>query len=212
MTILECSSGNAGIACAAAAVKDYACIIVMPEMMSAERKLMIHAYGAELVTIPGGESDVDVALKRMKEMAASAPERYWVPGEFENLDNVDTHYTTSGPEVWEQLEGNVDAVIAAVGTGGWLTRVGRFLKEKKPRPQDIRGRAHGVASDQRRALLRARHRRHRRRVDTQYSGPLAARRDHHEFDRGGAPDGAARFARGGSVLRNFLGLQPGRCA
>jgi len=90
MTILECSSGNAGIACAAAAaVKGYACIIVMPEMMSAERKKMIRAYGSELITTPGGESDVDVALKRMKEMAATAPERYWVPGEFENLDNVD---------------------------------------------------------------------------------------------------------------------------
>jgi cysteine synthase A len=132
-TILECSSGNAGIACAAAAaIKNYDCIIVMPEMMSAERKKMIHAYGAELITTPGGESDVDVALKRMKEMAASAPERYWVPGEFENLDNVDTHYTTSGPEIWTQIEGSVDALIAAVGTGGWLTGVGRYLREKNP--------------------------------------------------------------------------------
>ncbi len=119
MTILECSSGNAGIACAAAAaVKNYACIIVMPEMMSAERKKMIHAYGAELVTTPGGESNVDVALERMKQLAATDTNKYWVPGEFENLDNVDTHYTTSGPEIWEQLEGNVDAVVAAVGTGG----------------------------------------------------------------------------------------------
>lgn len=131
--ILECSSGNAGIACAAAAaVKGYACVIVMPELMSPERKKMIRAFGAELLTTPGGESDVDVALARMKEMAARAPERYWVPAEFENMDNVDTHYTASGPEIWEQLDARVDALVAAVGTGGWLTGVGRFLREKNP--------------------------------------------------------------------------------
>ncbi len=132
--ILECSSGNAGIACAAvAAVKGYACVIVMPELMSPERKKMIRAFGAALITTPGGESDVDVALKRMKEIAADDPDRYWVPAEFENMDNVDTHYATSGPEIWEQLDGRVDALVAAVGTGGWLTGVGRFLREKNPK-------------------------------------------------------------------------------
>ena len=132
--ILECSSGNAGIACAAAAaVRGYACVIVMPELMSPERKKMIRAFGAELITTPGGESDVDVAIERMKRIAASDPEKYWVPAEFENMDNVDTHYTTSGPEIWEQLGGRVDALIAAVGTGGWLTGVGRFLREENPK-------------------------------------------------------------------------------
>lgn len=131
--ILECSSGNAGIACAAvAAVRGYRCVIVMPEMMSGERKKMIRAFGAELLTTPGGESDVDAALARVKEIAAAAPEKYWVPGEFENADNVDAHYAASGPEIWEQLEGRVDALVAAVGTGGWLTGVGRFLRERNP--------------------------------------------------------------------------------
>ena len=73
-----------------------------------------------------------MSLSRSFVSAATDTEKYWVPGEFENLDNADTHYTTSGPEIWEQLEGNVDALIAAVGTGGWLTGVGRFLKEQNP--------------------------------------------------------------------------------
>jgi cysteine synthase A len=133
MTILECSSGNAGIACAAAAaVKGYSCVIVMPEMMGPERKKMIRAYGADLITTPGGESNVDVALKEMKKIASGDPRKYWVPAEFENLDNVDTHYQTSGPEIWEQLGGEVDALIASTGTGGWITGVGKFLKEKNP--------------------------------------------------------------------------------
>ncbi|MDA0998979.1 MAG: cysteine synthase family protein [bacterium] len=133
MAIIECSSGNAGIACsAAAAVRGYACTIVMPEDMGEERKKMIRAYGAELILTPGGESDVDIALQRVKELYESDPEKYWFPGEFENPDNTEAHYQTSGPEIWEQLEGKVDAIVAATGTGGWLTGVGRYLKEKNP--------------------------------------------------------------------------------
>jgi cysteine synthase A len=133
MTILECSTGNAGIACAfVAAVKGYPCIIVMPEGMSEERKKMDRAYGAELVFTPGGESDVDLALDKLREIRESAPEKYWVPAQFDNPDNVQAHYLTTGPELWEQLEEDVDAYIATQGTGGALTGIGRYLRERNP--------------------------------------------------------------------------------
>ena len=208
--ILECSSGNAGIACAAAAaVKGYACIIVMPELMSPERKKMIRAFGAELITTPGGESDVDVALERMKQIAASDPEKYWVPAEFENLDNVDTHYPTSGPEIWEQLGGRVDALIAAVGTGGWLTGVGRFLREKNPKlkiygveptesPLISEGICcgHGIAGIGDGLIPNI--------LDLSIiDGIITASTEE------SAPHGEARFTRRGSFLRDILRLQPG---
>ncbi|GIX48479.1 MAG: hypothetical protein KatS3mg131_2690 [Candidatus Tectimicrobiota bacterium] len=133
MTILECSTGNAGIACAfVAAVKGYRCVVVMPEGMSEERKKLLRAYGAELVFTPGGESDVDLALARLEEIRAANPEQYWVPGQFTNPDNPEAHYLSSGPEIWEQLGGRVDAVIASQGTGGWLSGVGRYLREQLP--------------------------------------------------------------------------------
>jgi len=133
MTLLECSTGNAGIACAfIAAVKGYRCIIVMPEGMSEERKKMDRAYGAELVFTPGGESDVDLALEKLREIRASDPDKYWVPAQFDNPDNVEAHYRTTGPELWEQLGGNVDAYVATQGTGGALTGIGRYFREKNP--------------------------------------------------------------------------------
>src|SRR5262245_66459824 len=86
--VLECSTGNAGIAFAwVAAVKGYPCTIVMPEGMSDERKKIMRAYGASLVFTPGGESDVDLALARLEALRAAAPDRYWVPGQFDNGDN-----------------------------------------------------------------------------------------------------------------------------
>ena len=128
MTVIECSTGNAGIACAAvAAVKGYPCVIVMPEGMSSERKRMIEAYGAELVQTQGAGSDIDLALAEMRGIVARDPDRYFFPGEFENPDNPAAQ-EPSGEEVWEQLDGRVDAVVAAHGTGGWITGVGRALK------------------------------------------------------------------------------------
>ena len=134
MRVLECSTGNAGIACAfVAAVKGYRCTIVMPEGMSDERKKIMRAYGADLVFTPGGESDVDLALKRLGEIRAGDPPGYWVPGQFENADNVEAHYRTTGPEVWEQSGGVVGAFVASQGSGGTLTGVGRYLKERDER-------------------------------------------------------------------------------
>ncbi|MBI3029501.1 MAG: PLP-dependent cysteine synthase family protein [Candidatus Rokubacteria bacterium] len=134
MTILECSTGNAGTACAfVAAVKGYPCTIVMPEGMSEERKKLMRAYGAELVFTPGGESDVDLSLQKLEEIRRRDPGRYWVPGQFTNPDNIEAHYRTTGPEIWEQCEGRVGAFVAAQGSGGTLTGVGRYLREQDPR-------------------------------------------------------------------------------
>jgi len=133
MTVLECSTGNAGIACACiSAVKGYRCVIVMPDGMSEERKKLIGAYGAELVQTPGAESDVDVSLQKLAEIRSADPDRYWIPAQFDNPGNVDAHYETTGPEIWEQCEGRVDAFVVAVGSGGTLTGVGRYLREQNP--------------------------------------------------------------------------------
>src|SRR2546422_11504054 len=134
MRVLECSTGNAGIACAwVAAVKGYACTIVMPEGMSEERREIMRAYGADLVFTPGGESDVDLALARLAEIRAGDPAGYWVPGQVDNADNAEAHYRTTGPEIWEQCGGRVGAFVAAQGSGGTLTGVGRLLRERDPR-------------------------------------------------------------------------------
>ena len=131
MRVLECSTGNAGIACAwVAAVKGYPCTIVMPEGMSDERKKIMRAYGADLVFTPGGESDVDLSLERLAAIRAADPKAYWVPGQFDNADNIEAHGATTGPEIWEQCDGRVGAFVASQGSGGTLSGVGRFLRER----------------------------------------------------------------------------------
>ena len=144
MRVLECSTGNAGIACAfVAAVKGYRCTIVMPEGMSDERKKIMLAYGADLVFTPGGESDVDLSLQRLEEIRAGDRAGYWVPGQFDNADNVEAHYRTTGPEIWEQASGIVGAFVASQGSGGTLTGVGRFLRER-----DARARLYAVEPEE----------------------------------------------------------------
>jgi Cysteine synthase len=132
MTIIECTTGNAGIACAAvAAIKGYDCVVVMPEGMSPERKTMIEGYGARLVLTPGGGTDIDLAIAKMREIRDADPERYFFPGEFENPDNPRAQ-EVSGIEIWEQTGGRVDAVVGSQGTGGWITGVARALKRLDP--------------------------------------------------------------------------------
>ena len=132
MTIVECTTGNAGIACAAvAAIKGYACVIVMPEGMSDERKKMIQGYGAELVLTPGAGTDIDLAMGKMRDLIATDPDRYFVPAEFDNPHNPEAQLA-SGEEIWEQAGGEIDAVVAAQGTGGWITGVARALKAHDP--------------------------------------------------------------------------------
>jgi cysteine synthase A len=132
MTVIECTTGNAGIACSAvAAIKGYPCVIVMPEGMSEERKHMIRAYGAQLVLTPGAGTDIDLALERMREIVGGDPDRYYFPAEFENPDNVGAQ-TLSGEEIWEQTGGRLDAIVGAQGTGGWITGVSRTIKARDP--------------------------------------------------------------------------------
>jgi cysteine synthase A len=134
MTILECSTGNAGISCAFVGARmGYPVIIVMPGGMSEERKKLIRAYGATIVETPGGESDVDLALAKLQEMKKAEPGRYWEPAQFSNPDNTAAHYRGTGPEVWDQTGGEVDVFVASQGTGGTLTGVGRYLKERNPK-------------------------------------------------------------------------------
>jgi len=131
MEILEASTGNAGISCAfVGTTLGYKVTVVMPSGMSLERQKIIRAYGAEVITTPGAESDVDLCLEKIAELKRAYPERYWEPGQFSNPDNVAAHYKTTGPEIWEQTDGHVDCFLASQGTGGTLTGVGRFLKEK----------------------------------------------------------------------------------
>lgn len=136
MTIIEATTGNTGIATAmTAAAKGYSAVIVMPEGMSDERKKTIQAYGARLILTPGGESDVDLVMDRVAELKAESSEQYWEVSQFSNPDNIAAHYATTGPEIWEQTGGTIDAFIDAQGTGGTLTGVAQYLKERNPQVQ-----------------------------------------------------------------------------
>ncbi len=133
MTIVEGSTGNAGAACSMiGALKGYEVVVVMPEGMSEERKQLIKAFGAELITTPGGESDQDLSLKKVEEIVNSNPDQYWYPAQFSNPDNPQTHYETTGPELWSQSSGEIDALVLAVGSGGTLSGIGRYLTERNP--------------------------------------------------------------------------------
>ena len=134
MTILEASTGSTGIATAMiGAAKGYPVVIVMPEGMSEERKACMRAFGAHLVLTPGAESDVDLCLQKVEELKRREPGKYWEVGQFSNKDNVEAHYLTTGPEIWEQSEGKVDVFVTAQGSGGTVSGVGRYLKEQNPR-------------------------------------------------------------------------------
>ena len=131
MEILEASTGNAGIACSfVAKMLGYPATIVLPSGMSQERMKLIRAYGAKIVNTPGAESDVDLSIKKIEELKHDNPGRYWEPAQFTNSDNINAHYKTTGPEIWQQTKGKVDCFVASQGTGGTLTGVGKFLRKK----------------------------------------------------------------------------------
>jgi len=131
MTLVESSSGNTGIGLAmVAAVKGYPCLITMAKKASVERRKMIRSFGAQLVLVEGGSDD---AWDRADAIAAGEPKKYYRVHQYRSRYNVEMHYRTTGPEIWEQTGGRVDVLVVTLGTCGTIVGAGRFLRERNPR-------------------------------------------------------------------------------
>jgi cysteine synthase len=129
--IIEPTSGNTGIALAfVAATRGYKCVLVMPDSMSKERRMLLRAYGAELILTPGSEG-MPGAIKKAEEMV-SQDKRFYMPQQFDNPANPEIHRKTTAEEIWRDTDGTVDFVVAGVGTGGTITGIGEVLKSRKP--------------------------------------------------------------------------------
>jgi len=130
--ILEPTSGNTGIALAMiGAARGYKVKLCMPECVSVERRRVIEAFGAEAVLTPAN-GGTDGAIKKAHQLITEEPDKYYMPNQFENENNVLAHYKTTGPEIFSQTKGEIDILVAGMGTGGTLMGTGKYLKEKKP--------------------------------------------------------------------------------
>jgi len=132
MVIIEATSGNTGIGLSLVGVqRGFRVICVMPESVSEERKRIIQAFGGEIEFTPANEN-LSGCLRRMREITQSAPDRYFAVNQFQNPCNPEIHYQQTGPEIWQDTQGEVDVFIAGIGSGGTLQGIGKFLKEKRP--------------------------------------------------------------------------------
>jgi cysteine synthase A len=132
MIIIEATSGNTGIGLSLIGVqKGYRVICIMPENMSEERKRIIQAFGGEIIFTPAREC-LSGSLKKMQEITQIEPEKYFIANQFVNPHNPEVHYQQTGPEIWHDMNGEIDIFVAGVGSGGTLQGIGKFLKEKKP--------------------------------------------------------------------------------
>ena len=135
MEIVEPTSGNTGIALAfVGASRGYKVTLVMPHTMSLERRKLMKAFGANLIITDAAQGGVKLSIEVARNYAAESPETRWMPGQFENPANPEIHFNTTGPEIWRDTEGSIDVLVSGVGTGGTLTGVSRYIKQKQGKP------------------------------------------------------------------------------